>query len=65
MIMIVKTPGLTPLSFLDFSFVTHLTWPSHVTCDMFVLIFYCVFNGYKLQLFYLSIYVDVFLCKLH
>jgi len=23
------------LSFLDFSFVTHLTWPSHVTCDTY------------------------------
>jgi len=30
---LVVSPLLTLLSFLDFSFVIHLTWSSHVTCD--------------------------------
>jgi len=30
---LIVSPLLTLLSFLDFSFVIHLTWSSHVTCD--------------------------------
>jgi len=32
---LIVSPLLMLLSFLDFSFVTHLTWPSHVTCDTY------------------------------
>ena len=30
---LIVSPLLTLLSFLDFSFVIHLTWSPHVTCD--------------------------------
>jgi len=32
---LITSPLLTLLSFLDFSFVIHLTWSPHVTCDSY------------------------------